>query len=157
MQQVFIHHLLLQKTELAFLKFNLDKLDIDKLAAVPVDLSKLSNVVENDVVQKDVYNAKIKNIDNKIPDISNTATKTTLNAKINEVKGEIPSIANLVTTTAFTAVENEIHDVSYLVTKTDYNTKDNETEKKKLLIITMVNILLHQNLISQQQKILLQD
>ena len=64
MQQVFIHHLLLQKTELAFLKFNLDKLDIDKLAAVPVDLSKLSNVVENDVVQKDVYN--VKNIRSKI-------------------------------------------------------------------------------------------
>ena len=118
------------KTELAFLKFNLDKLDIDKLAAFPADLSKLSNVVENDVVQKDVYNAKIKNIDNKIPDISNTATKTTLNAKINEVKGEISSITNLVTTTALTAVEIEIHNVSYLVTKTDYNTKVNKTEKK---------------------------
>ena len=130
MQQVFIHHLLLQKTELAFLKFNLDKLDIDKLAAVPVDLSKLSNVVENNVVQKDVYNAKIKNIDNKIPDISNTATKTTLNAKINEVKGEIPSINNLATNTALTAVENKIPNVSNLVKKTDYNTKINEIEKK---------------------------
>ena len=42
-----------------------------------------------------VYNAKIKNIEDKIPDITNLATKTTLNAKTNEVKGEIPSITDL--------------------------------------------------------------
>ena len=36
---------------------------------------------------KDVYNAKIKNIGDKIPDITNLATKATLNAKINEAKG----------------------------------------------------------------------
>ena len=40
-----------------------------------------------------------KNIEDKIPDITNLATKTTLNAKINEVKAEIPSITNLATTT----------------------------------------------------------
>ena len=38
------------------------------------------------VVKKDAYNAKIKNIELKIPDITNFATNTTLNAKINEVK-----------------------------------------------------------------------
>ena len=37
------------KTNLANLKTEVDKLDIDKLATVPVDLSKLSNVVKNDV------------------------------------------------------------------------------------------------------------
>ena len=43
------------------------KLDFDKLVPVPVDLGKLSDVVKNDVVQKDLYNAKIKNIeDNKL-------------------------------------------------------------------------------------------
>ena len=40
------------KTNLANLKTEVDKLDIDKLAPVPVDLSKLSHVVKNDVVKK---------------------------------------------------------------------------------------------------------
>ena len=40
------------KTNLANLKGKVDKLDIDKLASVPTDLSKLSNVVKNDVVKK---------------------------------------------------------------------------------------------------------
>ena len=38
------------KTNLASLKTEVDKLDIDKLIPVPVDLSKLSDVVNNDVV-----------------------------------------------------------------------------------------------------------
>ena len=44
----------------------MDKLDIDKLATVPVDLSKPSNVVKNNVVKKTVYDkfvAKVDNID----------------------------------------------------------------------------------------------
>ena len=40
------------KTNLANLKIEVDKLDIDKLVHVPVDLSKLNNVVKNDVVKK---------------------------------------------------------------------------------------------------------
>ena len=40
------------KTNLAILKIEVDKLDIDKLVPVPNDLSKLSNVVKNDVVKK---------------------------------------------------------------------------------------------------------
>ena len=54
------------KTNLASLKTEVDKLDIDKLAPVPVDLSKLSDVVKNDVVKKTVYDklvAKVNNID----------------------------------------------------------------------------------------------
>ena len=54
------------KTDLASLKTEVDKLDIDKLAPVPVDLSKLSDVVKNDVVKKAVYDklaAKVNNID----------------------------------------------------------------------------------------------
>ena len=43
------------KTNLAGLKTYSDKLDIDKLAPVPVDLSKLSDVVKNDVVKKTVW------------------------------------------------------------------------------------------------------
>ena len=71
-----------------------------------------------------IYNAKIKNIEDKIPDINNLATNTTLNAKINEVKKEIFSITNLSTTTiAVTAIENKTPNVSNLVKKSDYNTK----------------------------------
>ena len=42
------------------MKSKVNKLDVDKLLPIPVDLSKLSNVVKNDVIKKDVYNAKIK-------------------------------------------------------------------------------------------------
>ena len=83
------------------------KLDIDKLAPVPIDLTKLSNVVKNDAVKKTEYNAKIKSIEDKIPDINNLATKTDLNTKVNEVKNEIPSISNLAITSALTVVENK--------------------------------------------------
>ena len=108
-----------KRVDLANIKSNVDKLDIDKLKnvptnlnnlknkvdtlnvedvdeliPVPVDLSKLSDVAKNDVVKKDLYSAKIKNVEDKMPDITNLATKTNTNAKINEVKGEIPSITN---------------------------------------------------------------
>ena len=68
---------------LSNLKSKADKLDVDKLVLVPVDLSKLRDVVKNDVGKKHVYSAKIKNnIEDKTPDITNLATNTTLNAKI---------------------------------------------------------------------------
>ena len=47
------------KTKLASLKTELDKLNIDKLVLAPTDLSKLSNVVKNDVIKKTDYNTKI--------------------------------------------------------------------------------------------------
>ena len=53
------------KTNLANLKTEGDKLDIDKLVPVTVDLNKLSDVVNNDVGKKDVYDklvAKVNNI-----------------------------------------------------------------------------------------------
>ena len=52
-----------------------------------------------------MFNAKIKNIEDKMPDITNLATNTTLNAKINEDKSKTPNIARLVTTTALTAAD----------------------------------------------------
>ena len=107
-------------------------------------------MVKIDVVKKDVYNAKIKNIENKIPDITNLATSTTVNTKINEVNNEIPSIANLATTSVLTTVENKITNVSNLVKKTDYDTKLMKL-KRKSPIIVMINILLLQNLIRLQQ------
>ena len=125
-QLVLIHRILLKKTDVANLnsdvdkldidklknvpsnlsnlKSKLDKLDVDKLVPIPVNLSKLSDVVKNDAVKKDVYSAKIQNIEYKIP--RNLATNTALNAKINEVKKEIPSITNLATIAALNAEIN---------------------------------------------------
>ena len=114
---------------LSSLKSKVDILDVDKLVPVPVDLSKLSDIVKTDVVKKDVYNAKMENIEDKIPNITNLATKTTLNAKINEGKGERASITNLATT-ALTAVENKMPNVNNLVKRTDYKTNVSEIEKK---------------------------
>ena len=117
-------------TNLRNLKSKVDKLDAVKLEIALVDLSKLSNVVKNVVVRKTEYNAKIKYIEDKIPDITNLVTKTILNTKIIKVNAEIPGINNLTTITALIAVENKITDVSNLVKQTDYDTKVNEIEKK---------------------------
>ena len=95
------------KANLANLNTEIDKLDIDKLVPVPVDLSKLSDVVKNDVIKKTVYNTKIAEIEGKIPDISNLAIKISL-----------------------TSVENKIPDTNSFVKKTDYNTKIADIENK---------------------------
>ena len=68
-------------TNLSNLESEVGKLDVDRLVTVPVALRKLSDAVKNNIIKKDVYNAKIKNIEDKIPDITNLATNTTLNAK----------------------------------------------------------------------------
>ena len=52
------------KTNLATLKTEVDKIDVDKLKTVPVDLAKLGNVVNNDVVKKTDYNTKTTSIEN---------------------------------------------------------------------------------------------
>ena len=57
---------------------------------------------------KNVYNATIKNIEDKIPDITNLATNGSLDSKINDVENKISNISNLATATALTAVENKI-------------------------------------------------
>ena len=66
-------------------------------------------------------NAKINEVQNEIPTITNLATSASLNAKINEVKGEIPGIINLSTTAVLTTVENKIRNISDLIKKADYD------------------------------------
>ena len=130
------------KTNLSSLKTEVDKLGIDKLVPVPTDLSKLFNVVQKDVVKKAAYNkldAKADNIDtndfalktkydtdkaeleNKISETSNLATKTALTT----VENKIPNTSNLATKTALTTVENKIPNTSNLVTKTALTRKQN--------------------------------
>ena len=110
-----IDELISVPTNLSNLKSKVDKLDIEKIKTTPVDLSKLGNVVKNNAVKKTEYSTNIKNIEDKLPDVTSFTTKTTHNAKINEVKAEIPSTNNLVTTSALIAVGNKIPDVSNLV------------------------------------------
>ena len=135
------------KTNLDNLKIEVDKLDIDKLIPVPTDLSKLSNVVKNDVVKKDAYDklvTKINNIDTSAFVLKNTynTEKTELEnktldvaefvkqSKLTELENKIPDISSLATKTILTNVENKIPDVSNLVNKTGYNTKVTEIENK---------------------------
>ena len=49
---------------MASLKTEVDKLDVDKLKTVPVDLAQLSNVVKNDDVKKIEYNKLVTRVDN---------------------------------------------------------------------------------------------
>ena len=119
------------KTNLASLKTEVDKLDIDKLAPVLVDLSKLSDVVKvnnidtNDFKLKTNYNADKTKLENKIP-----ITDFVKKVKLTELENKIPDISNLAIKTALTTVENKTLDVSNLVEKTDYNTKITEIENK---------------------------
>ena len=82
------------KTNLANLKTEVDKLDIDKLVSVPVDLSKLSDVVKNDVVKKDVYNKLVTKV-NAI-DTSGFVLKTKYDKDKSELDNKIPDTSGLV-------------------------------------------------------------
>ena len=116
------------KTNLASLKTEVDKLDINKLTPVPNDLAKLSNAVKNDVVKKPEYDKLAEKVDNidttnfvlktkyekdgsdfedkrskidkKIPDVSGLVKQTNLNAKVTEIEDKIPSLTGLATNSA---------------------------------------------------------
>ena len=117
-------------TDLSNLKSKIDKLDIAELAHVPVNLIKLSIIVKLMLLKKTKHKTKIKNIQDKLPDITNLPIKTILNAKINEVKGEIPSITNLATTAALTAVKIKFLMLVIQLRKLTVTQKINEIEKK---------------------------
>ena len=57
-----MHQNLLKKDDLTKLKSDIDKLDIGNLETSPADLSKLSNAVENDVVEKTVYGELVEKV-----------------------------------------------------------------------------------------------
>ena len=82
------------KTNLATLKTEVDKLDIDKLVPVPTDLSKLSNVVKNDVVRKDVHDKLVTKVSNI--DTSDFVLKTKYNTDKTELENKIPNMTDFV-------------------------------------------------------------
>ena len=64
------------KTNLASLKTEVDKIDVDldKLKTTPTDLDKLANVVKNDLVKKTDYNAKVTSIESQIAGVTKNTT-----------------------------------------------------------------------------------
>ena len=68
----------------------MDKLDIGKLETTPVDLSKLSDAVKNEVLKKTEYNELVKKVNNiNTTDTSDLVKKTNYNTKINEIEKKI--------------------------------------------------------------------
>ena len=134
------------KTNLAALKTEVDKIDVDKLKTTPTDLDRLSNLVKTDVVKKTDYNTKVtsieaqiagltKNTVDNLADITKLKTTdtnsfvpktklasdvTTLENKIDIVDKKIPDISGLPTKTSLNA---------YLQTST-FNSKVTEVENK---------------------------
>ena len=130
------------KTNLAALKSEVDKIDVDELKTTPTDLAKLGNVVKNDVVKKTDYNTKVTSIETKLADITKNKLEitklkavdtnnfvlktklasdvTTLENKIDTVDKKIPDISGLATKTSLT---------SYLQTAT-FNSKVTSVENK---------------------------
>ena len=51
------------KSNLSSLKTEVDKSDIDTLVPIPIDLSKFTNIVKNDVVKKTEYNKSVTKVD----------------------------------------------------------------------------------------------
>ena len=89
------------KSNLSSLKTEVDKIDVGKLKTLPVDLSKLSNLVNNDVVKKTVYDKLVT----KVNDIGTTGfvlktkydtDKSDLEKKISDAEKEIPDGSKLV-------------------------------------------------------------
>ena len=128
------------------LKAEIDKINVDKLKTVPVDLINLSNTVNCEVVKKFAYDKLVAKVDNiatsgfvlnteydtdnsdlqklmiqikkfLILDMTGLANKADYEAKISQIESKVPSITGLVSTFPLTVVENKIPDVSKLVKK----------------------------------------
>ena len=82
------------KTNFSNLKTEVDKLDIEKLAPVPDDLSKLSDVVKNDVVKKTVYDKMVAKVNNV--DTNDFVLKTKYDTDKTELENKIPNVTDFV-------------------------------------------------------------
>ena len=71
-------------------------------------VTKVNNIDTSNFVLKTNYNTKITELENKIPDISNLATKTALIT----VENKIPNISNLATEAALAIVETKIPNIN---------------------------------------------
>ena len=114
------------KTNLANLKTEVDKLDIDNLVPDPIDLCKLSDVVKNDFVKKDVYDKLV--------------------AKVNNI-----NTSGFVLKTEYDTDKSKLDKIKYLMLvvllKKQIMILKLQKLKINLIIVIMINLLLLQNLI----------
>ena len=128
------------KTNLAALKTEVDKIDVNKLKTVPDDLGKLSNVVKNEVVKKIDFSAdnyvtrtkfstdtnalddKIDNVDKKIPNANNLATKPSVTILVRNLDDRIGKLK-------INDYTKKISLNNYILTS-DFNSKSTELENK---------------------------
>ena len=128
------------KTNLAALKAEVDKIDVDKLKTVPDDLAKLSNVVKHEVVKKADFSA-----DNYVTRTKFSADANALDGKIDKVDKKIPNFSNLATKSSVTILVRDLDDkidklkindyakktslTNYILTST-FNSKSTELENE---------------------------
>ena len=128
------------KTDLAALKTEIDKIDIDKLKTVPDDLVKLSNVVKNEVVKKTDFSAY-----DYVKKTKYSGDINSLDDKIDKVEKKIPYVSSLETKRNITTLIKNLNDridnmkikeyakktslSGYMLTST-FNTKSTELENK---------------------------
>ena len=128
------------KNNLAALKTELEKIDVDKLKTVPDDLAKLSNVVKNEVVKKTDFSA-----DNYVTRTKFSTDTNALDDKIDKVDKKIPNVSNLATKSSVTILVRNLDDridklkindyakktslTNYMLTSS-FNSKSTELENK---------------------------
>ena len=128
------------KANLATLKTEVDKIDVDKLKTVPDDLAKLSDVVKNEVVKKTDFSAdtyvtrtkfstdtnalddKIDKVEKKIPNISSLETKRNVTTLVNNLNNRIDNLK-----INYYAKKTSL--TNYMLTST-FNTNSTELESK---------------------------
>ena len=124
------------KVMIIHLIVGLIKNDVVKKADYSKLVTKVDNIDTSGIVKKTDYSTKITEIEDKIPSISNLATKSALTI----VGNKIPDTSNLATKAALTTVENKIPDISSLATKTALTTVENKIpDTSNLATKTLVN------------------
>ena len=139
------------KTNLAALKTEVDKIDIDKLKTVPEDLATLSNVVKNEVVKKTDFSAdnyvtrtkfsadtnslydKIDKVEKKIPDVSGLAIRRNVTTLVNNLNNKNDNLRN-------NDYAKKISLINYMLIST-FNTKSTELENKIKDAVTKANTI----------------
>ena len=128
------------KANLAALKTEVDKIDIDKLKTVPNDLAKLNNVVKNDVVKKTDFSA-----DDYVKKTKFSADINALDDKIDKVEKKMPNVSDLASKSSVTILVKDLDDridkikineyakktsLNNCILTSDFNTKSTDLETK---------------------------
>ena len=89
-----------KKTDLASLKSDVHEINIDELKTRPADLSRLSDLVKDKIVIKDIYDELVEKVNAiQTTDAINFVKKTDCDTKIGEVDRKIPPNHDIYITT----------------------------------------------------------